>query len=215
MTDQTAVTFLQGNEIVTWLRGQTGVQTFRYRPNTIAMWLLFGFMVSCFWGAIAQWYEFGLDHTSEQLAVLIPTVLGVLFGWQLAHVAIFTVRAYVALTDNAFLFGRGSRAWVVPRGLINRETVRWERMRRGPFWMTLPFSVHGWRATGPLVNPFFLLRDIQNFVAGFLQFLIPPEALADTDTEDDPNTPGVAPDDVGNTESAEPPVPRATDAGSP
>ena len=215
MTDQTAVTFLQGDQIVTWLRGETGVQTFRYRPNTIAMWLLFGFMVSCFWGAIAQWYEFGLDHPSEILAVVIPTVLGILFGWQLAHVAIFTVRAYVALTDNAFLFGRGSRAWVVPRGLINRDTVRWERMRRGPFWMTLPFSVHGWRATVPLVNPFFLLRDIQNFVAGFLQFLIPPNALTDTDSEEVEASQLGEADDPAATGSEDTPVPRATSSGNP
>lgn len=81
--------------------------------------------------------------------------------------------------------------------------------------MTLPFSVHGWRATVPLVNPFFLLRDIQNFVAGFLQFLIPPEAFADAEAEDGADSQVIDAADVENTDSAEPPVPRAAESGTP
>ena len=67
----------------------------------------------------------------------------------------------------------------------------------------------------PLVNPFFLLRDIQNFVAGFLQFLIPPEAFADAEAEQDAAAPDVEPDDVVNTDSAARPAPHAAESGTP
>jgi hypothetical protein len=171
--DDKHITFLTGEEVGTWLKAQPGVMAFRYRPNTISNWFLFALFGG---GLFAAWKLFraSFDSALLQNLLLALALLIALTGlWTLVHVTLFTVRAYVALSETGLLYGRGPRAFVVPRALLNREHIRWERIRVAPMWMRLPVILHDWNATIPLLNPLFHVRDLSTLIAGMLQIMMP------------------------------------------
>ena len=173
--DDKHITFLTGEEVGAWLKAQSSVMAFRYRPNTISNWLLFGMFLVGGFGAYRMLFRVSMESALIQtLLTLLAGLISITGLWALVHVTLFTVRAYVALSENGLLFGRGPRAFVIPRALLNRDHIRWERIRVAPMWMRLPVELHDWKANIPLLNPLFHLRDLSTLIAGMLQIMMPP-----------------------------------------
>jgi hypothetical protein len=179
--DDRHITFLEGEDIGAWLKAQEGVLAFRYRPNTISNWFLAAGMLA---GLYAAWgfYRGAWANPWLQAVAVLTALLGALFcAWAFVHVSLFTVRAYVALSPNGLMYGRGGRAFVIPHALLNRDHIRWERIRVGPMWMRLPVELHDWRVSIPLLNPLFHVRDLSTLIAALLHAMLPADALADAE----------------------------------
>lgn len=180
--DDKHITFLTGEEVGAWLKAQPSVMAFRYRPNTISNWFLFAMFAVGAFAAYRTWFRISMESALIQTLLTALAVLTSIVGlWALVHVTLFTVRAYVALSENGLLFGRGPRAFVVPRALLNRDHIRWERIRVAPMWMRLPVELHDWKANIPLLNPLFHVRDLSTLIAGMLQIMMPPADEAEQD----------------------------------
>ena len=162
-----------------WLR-QEEVRGYRYEANTAITWFLIvsGLVALCL--ALALWIRSGLAHPIHQagfavLVIFSLWVLGLVARWSL-----FVARSYVGVSPRAILVGTGSRADLIPRSRLNRDTILMDRMMRGRLTSVLPIEIGAFRREILLIGPMANLQKPQHFISEVLESIL-------VDEEDSPS----------------------------
>jgi hypothetical protein len=175
------VHFLQGEEVLPWLRAQEGARVWRYRPNVISLWVLAGAALLCL-GLAARAWATSTTLWAGLSAAGLWTLLATLCAWGILHVVLFAVRSWVAIVPSGLVLGRGSRAAVVPRSVLReRRAAQWSEMQQRGWVTSLPLEVHGWQARLHLVSLFSHLHQLASFVPSLLALTLPEDGGEDAE----------------------------------
>lgn len=170
-----AVRRIEGDAIVRWI-GRPGIRGYRYRANASASWFLVLSSLSCAALAVLLWMRSELSGLIHQVGFAILCGYALWSFWSAAHWNLFAARNYVGVSEDELLVGRGSRAWLVPRSRLSRETIELEAMQRGAMTSVLPLRVGPYRANVHLVGPFASMQNVQQFIAEVLESLMETDA---------------------------------------
>lgn len=165
------VRLIEKEEVLTWIR-RDGVRGYRYRPNAPGSWfLIVTGLIALALAAVLAWRS-GLALWIHTAGFAVLSAYTLWSFWIVGHWNLFAARNYVGVSEDELLIGRGSRAYVVPRSRLNRETVRVEDMRRGSLTHVLPLEVGTYRADVHLFGPFANMENVQQFIAEVLESLL-------------------------------------------
>lgn len=165
------VRYIEKEEVLQWIKRE-GVRGYRYRPNIPGSW----FLIIC--GVISLAIAAVLANHSGLVLLIHKLGFAVLAGftlwafWLVGHWMLFTARNYIGVSDDELLVGRGSRAYVIPRSRLTRETVRVDAMQRGKLTHVLPIEVGTYKKDIHLFGPFANLQNLQQFIADVLESLL-------------------------------------------
>lgn len=170
------VRLIQKDEIVRWIQ-QEGVRGYRYRPNLPGSWFLIVTGLLALGLAAFLAARSGLSRPIHTGGFAVLSAYTLWAFWIVGHWNLFAARNYIGVNDEALLVGRGSRAYLVPRSRLTRETIRMDKIRRGELTSVLPIEIGSYKTNIHLIGPFANMENVQLFIADVL------EALLDGDDE--------------------------------
>ncbi len=165
------VRYIEKEEILRWIKSE-GVKGYRYRPNIPGSWFLIitGLILLVVASWLAYWSGLALFIHKLGFAVLAGYTL-----WAFAivgHWSLFAVRNYLGVSERELLIGRGSRAYLIPRSRLTRDSIRMDKMQRGKLTSVLPIEVGTYKKDIHLIGPFANLQNVQQFIADILESLL-------------------------------------------
>lgn len=160
---------VRGAAIVDWVKSNHQPRSYRYQPNAGPIGAL---MLTSLGAAAAlvliRFTSLG-DDLHEFWTVFLLSVAALAF-LQAFHWSYFCARTYVVLGDKGLLFGKGSRATVVPVGLISRENVLLENMQQG-LRNVIPLKLPGHSLNILVTSPFAVIERRMEFIHDFMEHI--------------------------------------------
>ena len=192
------VRLIQKEEILAWIKAD-GVRGYKYRANVGGAWfLIIVGAITLGLGAFLA-YRTGLAFFIHKLGFAILAGFTIWAFWLVGHWMLFSVRNYIGVSDSALLIGRGSRAYLVPRSRLNRDTVKFNEMQRGKLTSVLPIEIGTYKAAIHLFGPMANMVNVAQFVADVLESLLGDDSDEASIAEPEADAP--EPDDAASDEA--------------